>query len=101
MSQFAKKLRAILEKAGKLDDVTGDTLVAEAQAQRKSFTDVLVKKGVATESELVELIAKAANIPPIDLAKLTLNKEVLESVPEDVARDYGVFPVDKLSLIHI
>ena len=27
------------------------------------------------------------------------NKEVLESVPEDVAPDYGVFPVDKIGSI--
>jgi type IV pilus assembly protein PilB len=99
MSQFAKKLRAILEKAGKLEDGAGDTLLAEAQAQKRPFTEILVKKGVATEPELVALIAKAANIPPIDLSKLTLNKEVLESVPEDVARDYGVFPVDKIGSI--
>ncbi|HEB52649.1 MAG TPA: type II secretion system protein GspE [bacterium] len=99
MTQFAKKLRAILEKAGKLEDGAGDTLLAEAQAQRRPFTEVLVKKGVATEAELMALIAKAANIPPIDLSKLTLNKEVLESVPEDVARDYGVFPVDKIGSI--
>ncbi|MFT4841491.1 MAG: type IV pilus assembly protein PilB [Planctomycetota bacterium] len=99
MSQFAKKLRAILEKAGKLEDGSGDTLLAEAQAQKRPFTEILVKKGVATEQELVALIAKSANIPPIDLSKLTLNKEVLESVPEDVARDYGVFPVDKIGSI--
>ncbi len=96
MSQFAKKLRAILEKAGKLEGDLGDTLLAEAQSQRRPFTEVLVKKGVATEQELVALIAKSANIPPIDLSKLSLNKEVLDSVPEDVARDYGVFPVDKI-----
>ena len=96
MSQFGKKLRGIHEKAGKLDAATGQALLVEAQAAKRPFTEVLVKKGVATEQELVALIAKAANIPPIDLSKLTLNKEVLESVPEDVARDYGVFPVDKI-----
>jgi type IV pilus assembly protein PilB len=89
MTQFQKKLRGILEKAGKLDAATGDTLLAE----------VLVKKGVATESELVALIAKAANIPPIDLSKLVVNKEVLESVPEEVAREYCIFPVDKIGSI--
>ena len=99
MSQFAKKLRGILEKAGKLDGPTGDTMLAEAQAQKRPFTEVLVKKGVATEQELVALIAKAANIPPIDLSKLNVNKEVLESVPEDVAREYSIFPVDRIGQI--
>ncbi len=86
MSQFAKKLRGILEKAGRLDAATGDTMVAESVAQKRPFTEVLVQRGVATEHELVALIARAANVPPIDLAKVQVNKEVLESVPEDVAR---------------
>ena len=99
MSQFAKKLRGILEKAGRLDAATGDTLVAESGAQKRPFTEVLVQRGGATEHELVALIARAANVPPIDLAKVQVNKEVLESVPEDVAREYGVFPVDKIGAL--
>ncbi|MBL9079839.1 MAG: Flp pilus assembly complex ATPase component TadA [Planctomycetes bacterium] len=96
MSQFAKKLRAILEKAGKVDGPTADALLAEAQANKQSLTEVCVKKGVATEQELLAMIARAANVPPIDLAKLSINKEVLESVPEDVAREYCIFPVDRI-----
>ncbi|MBM4060745.1 MAG: type II secretion system protein GspE [Planctomycetes bacterium] len=96
MTQFAKKLRGILEKAGRLDAATGETLLGEAPPQKRPFTEVLVKKGVATEQELIALIAKAANIPPIDLSKLNVNKEVLESVPEDVAREYCIFPVDRI-----
>jgi len=99
MTSFAKKLRAILEKAGKLDATAGEALLNEALSEKRPFTEVLVKKGVATEAELVALIAKAANVPPIDLSKLTVNKEVLESVPEDVAREYCIFPVDRIGSI--
>jgi type IV pilus assembly protein PilB len=99
MSQLAKKLRVTLEKSGRLDGPTADSLLAEAQAQKRPFTEVLVKKGIATELELVAAIAKAANVPPIDLSKLTVNKEVLESVPEATAREYGIFPVDRIGSI--
>ncbi len=99
MNQFGKKLRGILEKVGKLDAATGDTLLAEAAAQRRPFTEILVKKGIAKEQELIALIAKAANIPPIDLGKLTVNKEVIEAVPRDVAKDYGIFPIDRIGNI--
>jgi type IV pilus assembly protein PilB len=99
MSQFGKKLKGILEKVGRLDAATGDTLLAEAVRQKRPFTEVLVKKGVATEQELVAHIAKAANIPPIDLGKLQINKEVLEAVPKDVARDYQIFPIDRIGNI--
>jgi type IV pilus assembly protein PilB len=96
MSQFAKKLRGILEKAGKCDAATGDNLLNESIAQKRPFTEVLVKKGVATEAELIALIAKAANVPPIDLDKLQVNKEVLAAVPLEVARDYCIFPIDRI-----
>ncbi len=99
MTQFAKKLRGILEKAGRLDGPAGEALMAESISQKRPFTEVLVKKGIATEQELIALIAKAANIPPIDLSKLVVNKEVLESVPEDVAREYCIFPVDRIGNI--
>lgn len=99
MSQFAKKLRTILEKAGKLDPAQGESLLAESQLEKRPFTEILVKKGVITESDLMALIARSANIPPIDLGKLQVNKEVLEAVPEDVARDYCIFPVDRIGAI--
>ena len=99
MSQFAKKLRGILEKAGKLESGAGEALLAEAQSQNRPFTEVLVKEGVASEQELIALIARAANIPPIDLQKLAANKEVLESVPEDVAREYNIYPIDRIGTI--
>ncbi|MGE3172817.1 MAG: GspE/PulE family protein [Planctomycetota bacterium] len=98
-STFGKKLRGILEKVGKLDAATGDALLAEASSQRRPFTEILVKKGIATEQELIALIAKAANIPPIDLSKLTVNKEVIEAVPRDVAKDYVIFPIDRIGNI--
>ena len=45
MIQFAKKLRAILEKAGKLEDRdAGDALLAEAQGRRSVLTEIVVSR---------------------------------------------------------
>ena len=99
MIQFAKKVRAILEKAGKLDAETADALLAEAQSEKRPLTEIVTKKGLVSEHELLYLIARAANIPPIDLAKLKVEKEVLEAVPMDVAKDYQIFPVDRIGSI--
>jgi type IV pilus assembly protein PilB len=99
MTQFAKKVRAILEKAGKLDAQKGDALLQKAQTENRPFTEILVKEGVATEEELLAHIARAANIAPIDLGKLQVNKEVLEAVPLEVAQEYGIFPIDRIGNI--
>ncbi len=96
MIQFARKLRAVLEKAGKLDAETGQKLMEEARTERRPFSEVLIKKSVVTEGELLALIGTAANIPPIALDKLTVNDEVLADVPVEVAREYRIFPIDKI-----
>ncbi|MCA8956031.1 MAG: Flp pilus assembly complex ATPase component TadA [Planctomycetes bacterium] len=99
MIQFAKKVRSILVKTGKLSDSDADALLEEALRTQTSLTDLLTKKGVLSEDELVALIGRAANIPPISLGRLKHNPDVLESVPVDVARDYHIFPIDRIGNI--
>ncbi len=99
MSQLAKKLKQLLEKAGKVEVEVADEALAEAKSQGRPFTEILVKKGIASASELTGMLARAANIPPIDLNKLAVNKEVLESVPEETATEYGIFPIDRIGSI--
>jgi len=99
MIQFAKKLKNILVKAGKLESDQANELIAAAQKEEKSFTQLLVQNGVIGEPELLSLIGKAANVPPVDLSKLTINPDVLETVPIDVANDYHIFPIDRIGNI--
>ncbi len=99
MIQFAKKVRGILVKAGRLEEQEAGTLLDEAIKTKTSFTEVLVKKGVLTESELLVHVGRAANIPPIDLGRLKINREVLDGVPADVANDYHIFPIDRIGNI--
>lgn len=96
MIQFAKKVRGILVKAGKLEAETADALLDEALKSKVSYTEHLVKKDVVGEAELLGFIGRAANVPPVDLAKLKPNRDVLEAIPEDVAKDYYVFPIDRI-----
>ncbi len=99
MIQFARKLRGIIEKAGMVDAATADALLLEAQRERRPLTEVIVKKGLASENDLLALVGKAANTPPIDLDKLRTNPEALEDVPVDIAKEYMIFPIDKIGSI--
>jgi type IV pilus assembly protein PilB len=99
MSQFAKKLRAILLKAGKFDEPALDELQKDARSQDRPLTEVLVRKGGISEGELLSLISRAANTPAVRLDRIKINKEVVDEVPLDVARDYKIFPIDKIGNI--
>ncbi len=99
MIQFARKVCGILVKAGKLDGEKGDALIAQAQKEKASITSLLSKQKIIDDRELLSLIGEAANIPPIQLSKLKFNPDVLETVPADVARDYKIFPIDRIGNI--
>ncbi len=99
MTQFAKKFRIILEKAGKITAEQGEALLADALQQKRPVTEVAVKNGIVEMPEMLALIGRAANIAPINLAKLKVNKEVLQAVPIDTAKEYRVFPIDRIGNI--
>ena len=99
MIQFAKKVKGILVKAGRLEEGQATELLDEAIKTKTSFTEILVKKDVVSESELLSHIGRAANIPPVDLSRMKINTEVLEGIPVDVAKDYQIFPIDRIGNI--
>ncbi|MDP6930711.1 MAG: ATPase, T2SS/T4P/T4SS family [Planctomycetota bacterium] len=96
MTQFTKKLRAILEKAGKIGPEQATECITIAENEGRPLTEVVVRQGIATEDELVALIASEANLPPVRLSSVKVNQDLLDTVPIDVARDYKIFPVDRI-----
>ena len=99
MIQFAKKVSRLLVKAGKLDPDEASELLAEALKTKTSFTELLTKKKVIEEGELLACIGRVANIAPIDLVRLRINTDVLAQVPQDVATDYNIFPIERIGNI--
>ena len=85
MIQFARKLKGILEKAGKADSATVDALIAQARSQHRPLSELVVKQGLVSERELLALVGAAANIPPIDIDRVAVNTEILSDVPADQA----------------
>ncbi|MBC8499021.1 MAG: hypothetical protein H8D39_00615, partial [Candidatus Atribacteria bacterium] len=43
---------------------------------------ILIEKGLITEQELLIILSKELNIPPIDLSKYKIDNELLGIIPE-------------------
>ncbi len=61
-----------------------------------SLDKVLLEKELITEKELLILLAKELNIPPIDLTKYKIDPELLSVVPERIARQYRIIPISQI-----
>ena len=92
---MAVKLGDLLLKA-KL--TTPDQLEAALKSQREEggkLGEALVRVGAVTETNITETLSQQFGVPSIDLANFEVDPNVIKIVPGDVARKYGVLPVNK------
>jgi type IV pilus assembly protein PilB len=92
---MAVKLGDLLLKA-KL--ITQDQLDAALKSQREEggkIGEALVRVGAVTENDITETLSQQFGVPSIDLASFEIDPAVVKIVPADVARKYGVLPVNK------
>jgi len=57
--------------------------------------EALVRVGAASESDITETLSQQFGVPSIDLANFAIDPNVIKIVPGEVARKYGVLPVNK------
>ena len=72
-------------------------LDAQAQAKKtgKSIAQLIVKLGYAKDEEVMKALAKAHRMDYVDLTKIDIPERVIELMPEAVARENNVIPLDE------
>jgi len=78
--------------------ITPDQLEAALKSQREEggkLGEALVRVGAVTENDITETLSQQFGVPSIDLANFEIDPAVIKVVPGDVARKYGVLPVNK------
>lgn len=87
----------LLVGAKKVNEAKLKELHAQEEAEKKPLQDVAIKAGVVSEEELTKLYAKEIEIPFVKLKPAELKREILQLIPERVAKQYGVvlFGVEK------
>lgn len=88
LSEFIRDSKLIEEK---------DLALAynEAEEQQKLLGDVLLEKKLVDEPQLRKLYAYILGIPFVDLQKESIPQEVLQVIPEPIARKYKIVAFDK------
>lgn len=72
--------------------------VAEIAAHRENETlsRVLVRLGFVTEEQLVSFIGEKMHVPYINIKNYTIDRQILECIPEKIARRYNIIPLFKI-----
>jgi len=72
------------------------------EIQKKSGSNlgkILIDQGFISQKSLVVAMSSQLGIPPIDLSKYKIDKELLKLIPEKVARQYTLLPLSKIGQV--
>jgi type IV pilus assembly protein PilB len=78
--------------------ITHEQLEAALKLQREEggkIGEALVRVGAVSESDITETLSQQFGVPSIDLAHFEIDPAIIKVVPGEVARKYGVLPVNK------
>jgi type IV pilus assembly protein PilB len=78
--------------------ITPDQLELALKSQKEEggkLGEALVRVGVVSEAAITETLSQQFGVPSIDLSTFEVDPNVIKIVPGDVARKYGVLPVNK------
>jgi type IV pilus assembly protein PilB len=68
----------------------------EGKISGKSLRKILINKGFITEEDFVEFLSNKLKIPKINLNNYLIDPQIIELVPEELARKHKLIPVLKV-----
>ena len=100
MDRVSKSLREQL-----IDILTRNKILTAQQLQQAlaiqkqkggRLSNILVSLKLVNEKDLMLALSKSLHIPPINLNKLNIRPELINIIPEHVARHYQLIPISKI-----
>jgi len=94
--RFDKRLKNILVKRGCLTGKAAEDALALSERDNRSLTRICVEQKLVSERDIIAAVAFEVRMPPIDVTKVEVDESVLESLPQDTAKQYCVLPIAKI-----
>ena len=92
---MAVKLGDLLLKAKLVTPEQVDAALVSQRTEGGKFGEALIRIGAASEQDITETLSQQFGVPSIDLAHFDIDPSIIKVVPGEVARKYGVLPVNK------
>lgn len=94
-------LKTRLMDSGFITEVDFDNAVIEAERTDRDVSDVLIGNGYITENIFLEVIQPYYDTPVIDLHRIDIKSEILNLIPENIAKSKRIvlFDVDSKNKI--
>ena len=95
MNVDSKQLKEFLLDASLVEEKIIDQSIKEAEEKNQKLGDILIEKKEISEEELRKMYAYILGIPFVNLEKEEVSKEVLQIIPEPIARKNNIVAFQK------
>ncbi len=90
-----EQLKNFIKDSEMISDENLSVAFAEAENGKKTLGDVLLAKKFIDEERLRKLYAYILGIPFVDLQKETIAPDILQMIPEPIAKKYKIVAFEK------
>lgn len=84
----------LLRKSHKASEEQINQLLEQQKVDKRPLQESVVKKNLLPEADLIKLYAAKIDVPFVEILPRNLSKDILEMIPEHIARQYNVVVFD-------
>jgi len=81
---------------GHLTSQQVDELMELQKKEGTRFIKLVIEKAYVSEQDMTVSMGRVLNVPPVNLARITIPLDVAELLPRDISHNYKVVPVSRL-----
>jgi type IV pilus assembly protein PilB len=96
VKSFGERIADALVEDGLLSAGQIEELLEQQKKEGARLIKLIVDKSYVSEQDLAVSMGRVLNVPPINLARVSIPPEVVELLPRDTAHNYKVVPVSRL-----
>jgi len=92
-----ERILKALKESGLVEPKRLELVLREAQQKSDgNMISVLEESGILPDRELLTVLSAELGIPPIDIARYTLDKNIMGLIPDKLARQHLVIPLSRM-----
>lgn len=89
------QIKDFIIDAGLISKTEAEEVEKEAKSKKKPISDVLISKGKFSDDDLRRIQAYILGVPFINLKGQVLNRDILNLIPEPIARKHNIVAFEK------
>jgi len=93
---FGERIADALVEDGLLTPKQVEELLQQQKKGGTRLLKILLEKAYVSEQDMAISMGRVLNVPPVNLARLTVALDVADLLPREVAHNYKVIPVSRL-----